>query len=33
MPRFARHVSPLTTIVHTHPRREELSEGVRDLLS
>ncbi len=29
--RFARHVSPLTTIIYTHPSDEELIEGVRDL--
>jgi len=29
--RFARHASPLTTIVYTHPADEELYEGVRDL--
>jgi len=29
--RFARHASPLTTIVYTHPADEELWEGVRDL--
>ena len=28
---FARHASPLTTIVYTHPADEELAEGVRDL--
>ena len=27
--RFARHVSPLTTVVYTHPSDEELLEGVR----
>ena len=26
--RFARHVSPLTTIIYTHPSDEELREGV-----
>jgi len=31
MPRFARHVSPLTTIIYTHPSDEELYAGVRDL--
>jgi len=29
--RFARHVSPLTTVVCTHPSDEELYEGIRDL--
>ena len=29
--RFARHASPLTTIVYTHPSDEELREGVRGL--
>jgi len=29
--RFARHVSPLTTTVHTHPADEELYAGIRDL--
>ena len=29
--RFARHVSPLTTIVYTHPSDEELRRGVRSL--
>jgi integrase len=29
--RFARHVSPLTTVVYTHPSDEELREGVRGL--
>ncbi len=29
--RFARHVSPLTTTVYTHPGDEELFEGVRNL--
>ncbi len=29
--RFARHASPLTTIVYTHPADEELYEGVRNL--
>ena len=27
--RFARHASPLTTVVYTHPSDEELREGVR----
>jgi len=29
--RFARHASPLTTVVYTHPSDEELREGIRDL--
>ena len=29
--RFARHASPLTTIVYTHPSDEELYAGIRDL--
>ena len=29
--RFARHVSPLTTTVYTHPSDEELWQGVRGL--
>ena len=29
--RFARHASPLTTIIYTHPADEELAAGVRDL--
>jgi hypothetical protein len=29
--RFARHVSPLTTTVYTHPGDEELFAGIRDL--
>jgi len=29
--RFARHASPLTTVIYTHPADEELAEGVRDL--
>ena len=29
--RFARHVSPLTTIIYTHPSDEELLNGVRAL--
>jgi integrase len=29
--RFARHVSPLTTIVYTHVSDEELSEWIRGL--
>lgn len=29
--RFARHVSPLTTTVYTHPSDEELQQGVRAL--
>jgi integrase len=29
--RFARHVSPLTTVVYTHVSDEELSERIRRL--
>ena len=29
--RFARHASPLTTTIYTHPSDEELREGVRSL--
>jgi integrase len=29
--RFARHASPLTTVIYTHPSDEELQEGVRRL--
>lgn len=29
--RFARHVSPLTTVVYTHPSDEDLYDGIRDL--
>ncbi|MBZ5640823.1 MAG: hypothetical protein LAO51_18960 [Acidobacteriia bacterium] len=29
--RFARHVSPLTTVVYTHPRDEEMRGKVRGL--
>ncbi len=29
--RFARHVSPLTTTVYTHPSDEEMRERVREL--
>jgi integrase/recombinase XerC len=29
--RFARHVSPLTTTIYTHPSDEELFERVRSL--
>jgi len=29
--RFARHVSPLTTTIYTHPGDEELREGIRRL--
>ena len=29
--RFARHVSPLTTVCYTHPSDEELAEEVREL--
>ena len=27
--RFARHVSPLTTVIYTHPDDEELQAGIR----
>jgi integrase/recombinase XerC len=30
--RFARHVSPLTTVVYTHPSDEEMNQRVRNLL-
>jgi len=30
--RFARHASPLTTVIYTHPSDEELRDQVRDLL-
>ena len=30
--RFARHVSPLTTTIYTHPSDEELFKGVRSLV-
>jgi integrase len=30
--RFARHVSPMTTVCYTHPSDEELREGVRELV-
>jgi len=30
--RFARHASPLTTVVYAHPNDEEMYERVRDLL-
>jgi len=30
--RFARHASPLTTVVYTHPSDEEMYDRVRDLL-
>lgn len=30
--RFARHASPLTTVIYTHPSDEELRAGVRHLL-
>lgn len=30
-PRFARHVSPLTTTVYTHPSDEEMSKSLRRL--
>jgi len=29
--RFARHASPITTIIYTHPSDEELYAGVQDL--
>jgi len=29
--RFARHVSPLTTTVYTHPSDDELFKQIRDL--
>ncbi len=29
--RFARHASPLTTVIYTHPSDEELRNGIRDL--
>jgi len=29
--RFARHASPITTIIYTHPSDEELYEGIREL--
>ena len=29
--RFARHVSPLTTVVYTHPSDDEMRKRVRDL--
>jgi site-specific recombinase XerC len=29
--RFARHASPLTTVVYTHPADEELYAGIKDL--
>ena len=29
--RFARHVSPLTTTIYTHPSDQEMYERVRDL--
>lgn len=29
--RFARHASPITTIIYTYPNDEELAEGVKDL--
>jgi len=29
--RFARHASPLTTVVYTHPSDEEMYERLRDL--
>jgi integrase/recombinase XerC len=30
--RFARHSSPLTTVIYTHPSDEELRDGIRDLV-
>jgi site-specific recombinase XerC len=30
--RFARHASPLTTTVYTHPSNEELFEGIRGIV-
>lgn len=30
--RFARHVSPLTTVIYTHPSDEELRRGIEHLL-
>jgi integrase/recombinase XerC len=30
--RFARHASPMTTVIYTHPSDEELREGVRKLV-
>ena len=30
--RFARHASPMTTVIYTHPSDEELREGVRGLV-
>jgi hypothetical protein len=29
--RFARHASPLTTTVYTHPSDDELREGIQNL--
>jgi len=29
--RFARHASPITTVIYTHPSDEELDAGIRDL--
>ena len=29
--RFARHVSPLTTVVYTHPSDEEMRDRLREL--
>ncbi len=29
--RFARHVSPLTTTVYTHPSDEEMQDRLREL--
>jgi len=28
---FARHASPLATVIYTHPSDEELYSGIRDL--
>ncbi len=30
--RFARHASPLTTVIYTHPSDDELRDGVKDLV-
>ncbi len=30
--RFARHASPLTTVIYTHPSDDELHDQIRDLL-
>jgi len=29
--RFAKHASPLTTVVYTHPSDEDMYAGIRDL--